>query len=240
MKQLVTCTLLLVTLHSYAGAIDDISIDDIYDMSIDELLQIRITGATLTKESIKTVPASASIYTHKEIARLGIDSLNDLMNLMPGFQSYRTSDAPVQYPFSVRGRRIGTAAAEVLVLMDGQRYMEPASNGSGRIFPKIPLDNIERVEFIRGPGSAIYGANAMLAVINIITKKEHKVVGIGYGSHDKKLATTRLHGSLAGVDVHFSGRIEDDNGDDYKLLDAQEGGYTDSNDPMSYYNFHLV
>lgn len=65
--------------------------EDLFTISLDELMQIEITGSTLTPKSLRTVPSAVTIFTHQEIKRMGLDSLDELMNLVPGFQSYRTS-----------------------------------------------------------------------------------------------------------------------------------------------------
>ena len=115
-------------------------------------MEIQITGSTLTPENINKVPVAVTVFTHDELRRLGLDSLNDLMNLVPGFQSYRSSTAPFSYAASSRSRRIGYASAEILILVDGQRLNSPRNSGSTTVLANLPLMNIEQVEFIRGTG----------------------------------------------------------------------------------------
>ncbi|MCV2366527.1 TonB-dependent receptor plug domain-containing protein [Roseateles oligotrophus] len=137
------------------------------ELSLEDLLQVRITAATLTEASLTTVPASATVFVREQIQQLGVKTLEELMNHVPGYQSFLIDDANALY--SSRSRRIAFATREVLVILDGQRLNHDTFGGSND--NNLPLANVARVEFLRGPGSAIYGANAFLGVINIITSK---------------------------------------------------------------------
>ena len=143
--------------------------DELFSMSLEELLQIKVTGSTLTQENLLSVPAAVTVFSYDEIKRMGLDYLDELANLVPGFQSYRSAQSPLENPISSRGRLNSLEAPEILVMVDGQRVDGPRSNGTTVADPKYTLAYIERVEFIRGPGSAVYGSNAMMGVINIIT-----------------------------------------------------------------------
>jgi len=159
--------------------------DDFFSMSLEELMQVEITGSTLTSESYNTVPSAVTVFSHDQIKRMGLDSLDELINIVPGFQSYRSTRSANSISTSSRGRRVGNASAEILLLIDGQRLNDPRTSGS-MLVPKLPLMQIERVEFIRGPGSAVYGSNAMLGVINVITRSDVNEIGAGVGSFDRK------------------------------------------------------
>ncbi len=84
------------------------------------------------------------------------------MNLVPSYQSSRSDNFVLNQAASARGRRLGTAVSEILVLVDGQRLNNDWSGGSSQSDSFINLENVERVEFIRGPGSSIYGSNAVM------------------------------------------------------------------------------
>ncbi|MBU4328708.1 MAG: TonB-dependent receptor plug domain-containing protein, partial [Proteobacteria bacterium] len=144
--------------------------DNPFAMSLEQLMQVEITGATRTEKSLKNVPAAVTVFTREEISRLGMDYLHELLNLVPGYQSQRHSDMSTGSNYSSRGRRQGANSREVLLLLDGRPMNDPRTGGpiSGK---RVPLGKIDRVEIIRGPGSAIYGSNAFTGVINIITVK---------------------------------------------------------------------
>jgi outer membrane cobalamin receptor len=189
-------------------------------MSLEELMQIKVYGSTLTPEDFSVVPSSVTVFTHEEIGRMGVDTLDELMALVPGFQSYRTSGSGMNYTFSSRGRRIMASSSEILVLMDGQRLDEPRTSGLGGIGLKFPLSLVERVEFIRGPGAAVYGSNAMMGVINIITRTDANEASISYGSFNRRQAYLAVSQRMGDVVLDLFGQVEADDGDDYSLLDT--------------------
>lgn len=205
--------------------------DNLLSLSLDELLNIRITGSTLTKESLKTVPAAVTVFSHEEITRMGFDSLEELMNMAPGFQSYRSNTGSHFSPFSSRGRRIGVASAEVLVLVDGQRLEEPRTSGFSSIIGMFPLVEIERVEFIRGPGAAVYGSNSMMGVINIITRSEVNMGGVAYGSFNRREGYFMISQPVGEVIVDLMGYINIDEGDNFSLPATYSSGRVNTDDP---------
>ncbi len=206
-------------------------LDALFLLSLEELLKVKVTGSTLTDESLKSVPASVSVFSHDQIKNMGLDSLDELMNMVPGFQSYRTSYTSLHAPFSSRGRRIGITASEVLVLVDGMRLEDPSSSGAGELAAKIPLLQIERVEFIRGPGSAIYGSNAMMGVINIITVVGVNRLGFGYGNLNRRRAHLLTSNKMADVSVDLFGQIEADDGDNLRVQDTFGSNRINTRDP---------
>ena len=161
--------------------------DAAFELSLEELMNIKITGATLSEENLLSVPTAVTVISSDEIERLGFTRLDQLMSFIPGYQSYRTDSHSQSYVFSSRGRRVGNAGREVLILLNGMRVNDDWSGGASSKEPAISLANVERVEFMRGPGSAIYGSNAFLGVINIITNKDKKII-LGFGAHQDKSA----------------------------------------------------
>lgn len=165
---------------------------DLLSMSLEELLQTKITSSTLTEESLQTVPSSMTVFTRADIRRLGIQNLPQLVNLVPGYQGSRSDFSSQNQSLSSRGRRLGTVGSEVLVLIDGQRLNNDWSGGASQDDALISLENVARVEFIRGPGSSIYGSNAVMGVINIITGGERELV-LESGSFGRRHASAQWH-----------------------------------------------
>ncbi len=207
-------------------------IDDFLSMSLDELLQVEITSSTLTPEKLKTVPSAVTVFTHEEIKRLGLDKLGELMNLVPGFQSFQSSGSSLGTPFSSRGRRISGVPAEILILIDGQRYDSPRTSGSSTLAPTYPLIYIEKVEFIRGPGAAIYGSNAMMGLINITTRSNVNQVTLGYGSYNSKQLYIQTSAQFGSMTMDMLGHIESDEGSSYNLQDTFSSARIDTDDPL--------
>lgn len=187
------------------------------EMNLEELLAVNITGSTLREESIKTVPASTSVYTRAQIEALGLDYLHELLNLVPGFQSLRTADSPMSYAFSIRGRRQSGQSREVLILVDGRVFTDPRSGGIEGAIHLYPLANIERVEVIRGPGSAIYGSGAFTGVINIVSRKRVNELAIGVGDNNLRAADIHLSKTLEEWQTNLYSHVADDDGEQYAI-----------------------
>ena len=214
-------------------------IEHLFSLSLEELLKIQVTGATLTPQSLKTVPSAVTVFRHHDIKRLGLDSLDELMNLVPGFQSYRSSTSAMQYIFSSRGRRIGNPSAEVLIIVDGHRLDDPRTSGSAVIVPIFSLEQVDRVEFIRGPGSAVYGSNAMLGIINIITQKNVNRLNLAYGSNNKQRIELLASHNFSEIVVNLFAHLEKDSGESYRLQDSFSNNKVSTNDPREIANINL-
>jgi len=206
---------------------------DFFSMSLEELMQVEITGSTLTPESLKTAPSAVTVFTQEELKRMGLDTLGELMNLVPGFQLYRSSGSSMEMPFSSRGRRIGQTPAEILVMIDGQRFDSPRSSGNATLAPAYSLKHIEKVEFIRGPGAAIYGSNAMMGVINIVTLSGVNDFSIGYGSYNRRQAYVQSSQTYNDITLDLQGHIEADDGDSFNVQDTFSTNRIDTDDPRN-------
>ena len=190
------------------------------DLSLEQLLNVPVTGSTLTEETLKTVPAAVSVFTREQIDRLGVDYLYELLNLVPGFQFNRNASNGAAYTYSARGRRSTQQSLEVLLLIDGHVVNDPRAGSPDITLPLYPLARIERLEVIRGPGSAIYGSSAFNGVINIVTRKQQKSFALAYGSQQRR----QLHSlwSAKAGDWMLDGFIHayKDNGDEFVLPDS--------------------
>lgn len=144
-----------------------------------------VVGASKYEQRVSDAPASVTIITSEQIARYGWRDLSELLETVRGV--YISNDRNYDY-LGVRGTSPpGDYNARVLVMLDGFRMNDPAYDAAP-VGPDLPLEmgDIDRVEIIRGPGSALYGTSAMLAVVNIITRRGRDLqtvrVGAGAGS----------------------------------------------------------
>lgn len=193
----------VVMANSASGAAD--SAGHYLDMSLEQLMNVKVTSSTLTEENLRSVPASMTVYTRADIRRLGLKSLAELVNYVPGFQSYRSDASSLNYNISARGRSAGNSGAEILILMDGQRLNTDWHGGAGMVESLTSLENVERVEFIRGPGSAIYGSNAMTGVINIVTQSQRELrVEAGTDQRGHASLQWRVEAESAKLDIYAS------------------------------------
>lgn len=203
---------------------------DFLDLSLEELMNVKVTSSTLTEENLRSVPASMTVYTRADIRRLGLKSLAELVNYVPGFQSYRSDTNSLNRNISARGRSAGNAAAEILILMDGQRLNSDWHGGAGMVESLTSLENIERVEFIRGPGSAIYGSNAMTGVINIVTQSKREL-RVEAGERERGHASMQWHGEVESGKLDIYASTAQSNGDVQSLYDPTTDTHIKSGDP---------
>jgi iron complex outermembrane receptor protein len=150
------------------------------DMELEDLLKVEVqsvSGASKFLQKVTDAPAAVSIVTAHDIETYGYRTLAAIISSVPGFNI--TNDR--NYSFvGVRGfQRPGDYNSRVLVLVDGHRLNDPIYNMAylGNEFP-VDVELIDRVELIRGPSSSLYGTNAFLAVINVITKKGQALQGL--------------------------------------------------------------
>jgi len=154
-------------------------------MSLKELLQVKYTVDTASKKRqfISEAPAIISVLTDEDIKRRGVNNLYEAIATLPGANLVESYIGYTMLNF--RGGQQESYNNSVLLLINGH----PSSEGDFGSFhlELIPLNIVERIEVIRGPGSALYGTNALDGVINIITKTPIKAsaeVEIGAGSND--------------------------------------------------------
>ena len=144
------------------------------DLSLSQLLEVSVV-ASKRAESIADAPSSITVFTAEKIAALGLKNLNDVLQLVPGFD-VRRSRQQLQL-ITVRGIT-SDLNERLLIMIDGVRLGSVNDGGTGKVVRAINLTDVQRIEIIRGPGSALYGTNAFAAVVSIITKKGSDTGGV--------------------------------------------------------------
>lgn len=192
---------------------------NLFSLSLDQLINVKISGSTLTDEPLINVPSAVTVFNREQIKRLGLGTLAELMNLVPGYQVLRSADNSAYSMASSRARRTDAVSAEILLIVDGNRTQATRHGGSS-IFLEMPINNIERVEFIRGPGSAIYGSNAMMGVVNIVTVKNHNELSVAAGGEGNKNLSLIYGVDGETFDFDMSVNLSDSSGQDYLVTDA--------------------
>ncbi len=210
-----------------------------FDMELSELMAVEVTGATLTEKSFLEVPSAVTVFTRKEIQELAIDYLYELVNFVPGFQFNRNSDSPSGYTFSARGRRNSSENREVLLLVDGRRFIDARTSGVDGSLPYFPVEQIERVEVIRGPGSTLYGSGAFNGVINVVTHREGGEVSLSAGSQNRKAVTLHMSSEKNDINFHAFAKLYSDEGQEFNLTDVYRPDGLVSQDSKKIYNVDL-
>jgi hypothetical protein len=202
---------------------------DIQSVSLDSLLDIQVSGPSRYAQHMTRAPASITLITADEIERLGYRNLNDLFADTRGL--YITYDRNY-FGVGVRGfNRPGDYGNRVSILINGHRINESvygsAPNGSDLT---LDMRTIDRIEIIRGPGAALYGTGAMLAVVNIITRTGESADGIQVSAETGSFG--RLNGAArygrrfaGGLDLSIAGTWSD--------VDGQNLFFEEYDDPQT-------
>ncbi len=193
------------------------------EISLEQLAKMEIPvveAASKYRQKITEAPSSVTIITSDEVKAYGYRTLSDILASAPGF--YTTYDRNYSY-LGVRGFSLGdfyTRNSRVLVLVDGHRINNSLTDGAaiGTDFI-LDTDLIDRVEVIKGPGSSLYGNNAFLGVINVITRKGRDMTGNGLEASGEAGSFDTYKGRLSygsrfnnGLELLVSGTIYDSAG----------------------------
>ena len=183
-----------------AGAQDDAS--DYFKFMAEEARTMSL--ATGSSQPLRRAPAAGTVITAADIEAMGATDLDEVLETVPGLHVSRSASAYAPI-YTLRGIRGTLGSPHVLLLVNGIPVNNVFLGDGGLIWGGLPVDDIARVEVIRGPGSALYGAEAFAGVINIVTKTAADVdgtlVGARGGSHRTR-DVWALHGGKVGpVDV---------------------------------------
>ncbi len=175
--------LMIILIGCYMGSLRAASAfsdtTDLTTLSIEELMNIEVTSVSKKKEKISDAAAAVFVITQDDIRRSGATTIPDLLRMVPGIQVARM-DAN-KWAVTSRGF-CGRFANKLLVLIDGRSVYTPLFSGVFWEVQDTFLEDIDRIEVIRGPGAALWGANAVNGIINIITKNAKYTQGLlAYG-----------------------------------------------------------
>jgi iron complex outermembrane receptor protein len=144
------------------------------DLELEQLTQVTVTSASRREERLVEVPASIFVITAEDIRRAGVSSLPEALRLAPNLQVVRPDAS--QHIVTARGGLAGTAN-KMLVLVDGRTMYTPLFSGVFYDALTIMIEDIERIEVISGPGSTLWGTNAVNGVINVTTRSARDTRG---------------------------------------------------------------
>ena len=171
---------------------------DYAELSLQELLQTKVKLAARKAETLAASPAAVFLLTRDDIRRLGITSIADALRLVPGFQVARIDGN--KWAISARGFN-GRFASKLLVQIDGRSVYTPLFSGVYWEAQDVLLEDVERIEVIRGPGATLWGANAVNGIINVVTRKAQETQGGqisgGIGSEERVSGTLRYGGRFS-------------------------------------------
>jgi iron complex outermembrane receptor protein len=169
---------------------------DLSQLSLEDLTKIEVSSVARKDQQLFETPAAVFVITHDDILRSGIRSLPELMRMVPGMQVAQLYAN--EWAVSSRGFN-GRFADKMLVLIDGRSIYSEIYSGVYWDQNDLLLEDIDRVEVIRGPGGTLWGANAMNGIINIITLKAKDTKGglvIGEGGRLDEEGAARFGGRV--------------------------------------------
>ncbi len=145
--------------------------DTVFELSLDQLRNVKVLTATKTATPLQATPAVVSLITADDIARYGYQSVAEALAHVAGLVE---SDDRLNHNFGVRGINAGAQAASrtIKILLDGQPIAFRSTQQQLIGLEFIPMSMIERIEIVRGPVSVLYGADALLGAVNIITRRD--------------------------------------------------------------------
>ncbi len=147
---------------------------DLTQLSLEDLMNVQVTSVSKKEQKLAKTGAAVFVITQEDIRRSGATNIPDLLRMVPGVDVARADHN--NWAVSIRGFN-SVYANKVLVLIDGRSVYHPAFSVVLWFAQDVPLEDIERIEVIRGPGGTVWGANAMNGVINIITKSAENTPG---------------------------------------------------------------
>ena len=173
---------------------------DMADLPLEQLMQMQVTTASRYVQTALEAPAAVSVVTAEDIQLFGYRTLADVLASMRGL--YVSYDRSYHYVGTRGFATPGDYNTRVLLLVNGVRFNDNVYDQAsiGTDFP-IDLDLVERVEFVPGPGSAVYGANAFFGVINVITRDGRQLAGAQVSAEAGSHGSAKLRFSLGTVDA---------------------------------------
>jgi iron complex outermembrane receptor protein len=176
--------------------------NDLANLTLEELTNLQITSVSKKPESLSDAAASIFVITNDDIHRAGVTSLPEALRLAPNLQVVQ--DSASGYAISARGFN-SSSTNKLLVLIDGRSVYTPLFSGVFWDVQDVMLEDIERIEVISGPGSTLWGTNAVNGVINIITRSAQDTQGglFAAGSGNRENDTALRYGGAFGEYGHY-------------------------------------
>jgi iron complex outermembrane receptor protein len=173
-----------------------VDLEDLTKFTLEDLMNVQVTSVSKKEQRLSRTGAAAHVITQEDIRRSGMTNIPDLLRMVPGVNVARITAN--SWAISIRGFN-DNYATKVLVLIDGRSAYTQQFSGTFWDQVSVPLEDIDRIEVIRGPGGTVWGANAVNGIINIITKHSADTKGGlargGAGSEDRAQGFLRYGGN---------------------------------------------
>ena len=192
-----SASVMLVALTSAPAIADEVSTSALKTMSVEDLMNIEVTSVARHPEKLLEAASAIQVITQDDIRRSGATSIPEALRLADNLQVAQKNS----HDWAISARGFNTDLAnKLLVMIDGRTVYTPLYSGVFWDVQDYLLEDIDRIEVISGPGGALWGANAVNGVINIITKSAKDTQGVyaeaGGGSQPQDFTGVRYGGSL--------------------------------------------
>src|SRR5690242_6986489 len=195
MRQVLALVLLFTT--STFAAPQQSDLPDVTAMSMEDLMNMQVTSVSKRSQKLADAAAAVFVITQDDIRRSGATSIPEALRMVPGIQVARLDEN--KWAIASRGFN-GRFDNKLLVLIDGRSVYTTLFSGVYWNIQDVMLEDVDRIEVIRGPGATLWGANAVDGVINIITKParstQSALVTAGGGTEERGTANVRYGGKL--------------------------------------------
>lgn len=179
---------------------------ELHELSLEELMDLKVTIASRREESIGSTPAAVYVITGDELRRSGHTSIQEALRMVPGFHVAQWKSSG--WDVTARGFTGSLSnlnesfANQMLLMVDGVSLYSPVMAGIWWPLLDVPLEDVDRIEIVRGPGGALWGGNAVNGVVHVITKHSSETQGDSVSSH--------WSGWEWSADYVHGGRLEED------------------------------
>lgn len=202
-KRIVALSILTVFVAVNLCAQSPQNVPDVTALSVEDLMNMQVTSVSKHKQKLADAAAAVFVLTQEDIRRSGATSIPEALRLVPGLEVARIDEN--KWAIGSRGFN-GRFDNKLLVLIDGRSVYTPLFSGVYWNIQDVLLEDLDRIEVIRGPGATLWGANAVDGVINIITKPaastQSGVVTAGGGTEERGSGSAR-YGSSIGDNTHY-------------------------------------
>lgn len=187
-----------------AGDVSTNAAKDSTELSLDQLINIKITSVAKKETTLEDSPAAVAVVTPDDLARFGITTLPDALRLVPGMDVAQINSH--EWAVSARGFN-SEFSDKMLVLIDGRSIYTTGFGGVVWGMEDVIMEDLDRIEVIRGPGGSLWGDNAVNGVINIISKSAKETQGglvvVSAGTDEDQPSTLVRYGGLLTNDLYY-------------------------------------
>ncbi|MFT7559373.1 MAG: outer membrane receptor for ferrienterochelin and colicins [Flavobacteriales bacterium] len=194
----------------------------LFQLSLEELMGLKVVSAASGfEQGLDRAPASVTVVTQEEWQAMGARTLSDILSYVGGVHNSPTTTGIATTKFSIRGIA-GTWGQQVKIMLDGQPLNNHQDSGSLRGL-RLPLQGLKQIEVVRGPGSAIYGADAFGGVINLVSDKGERNdnnVYLGAASWNTRDVGLRISAKTDALRYSVDFNYQHSDGDDSRIIES--------------------